>query len=236
MSLAAASTFRYSLRRNDGADQSLRIRLGFLWRLLSRSPSAGLPYEILREISSSSMRETTFRLYLRELEDPWLCQAYIAQVLSSLDLGPVTCEIIGRKITSVVVEILESGNYDTKFQITAEIDHVQMFWAEEERSSVPVESGEWRGIVVEERVILEEAPVRRMAAESARERLEMEKLDGFERAELGDCCVCYEELNGGREKLSTIRCGHVYHTSCILTWVQRSNSCPLCRREIEFGI
>ncbi|XP_038876865.1 putative RING-H2 finger protein ATL53 [Benincasa hispida] len=236
MSLETASTFRYSLRRNDGVDQSLHIRLGFLWRLLSRSPSSGLPYEILYEIPSSSPRETTFPLSLRDLEDPLFCEAYIAQLLHSLDLGAVTCDIVARKITSVVVEVLESGNYDVKFQIAAEIDHVQMFWAEEERSSVPVENGERRGIVVEERAVLEEAPARRRAAERESKRLKMEKFDELKRAEMGDCCVCYEELNDVRKEVSRIRCGHIYHKSCILTWLQSRNSCPLCRREIEFEI
>ena len=29
-------------------------------------------------------------------------------------------------------------------------------------------------------------------------------------------------------------CGHRYHSCCILQWFERSSSCPMCRRELEF--
>ncbi|TYK19474.1 E3 ubiquitin-protein ligase RNF181-like protein [Cucumis melo var. makuwa] len=196
MTLDGASTFRYSIRRKEGSiQQSLQIRLGRVVSLLSRPPSAGLPYEILKETSSISIQEATFPLPLRDLEDSCLCEIYIVQLLSSFNLGTVTSGIISRKITSMVVEVLAAGDYDTKFQIVAEIDHIQMyFWGEEEERSWVGRgnnnSGIRRGVVVEERVVLEGVPARRRAA------AEREEKGGFDERgdQLGDCCVCREEL------------------------------------------
>lgn len=239
MPLESASTFRYSIRRRCGVEQSLQIRLGRIVRLLSGSPSAGLPYEILQESASIPVHEATFPLPLRDVEDSCLCEIYILQLLSSFNLGTVTSGIISKKITSMVVEVLGAGDYDAKFEMVAEIDHIRMyFWTEEEERSWVGRgnNSERRGVVVEERVVLEGVPGRRRAGERERER-EREKKGGFdERRELGDCSVCQEELKDVRKEVSRIRCGHVYHKSCILTWVQMRNSCPLCRREIVFEI
>lgn len=66
-----------------------------------------------------------------------------------------------------------------------------------------------------------------------------EEVDGYEEEELeGDCCICWEELNEepnekGKKEVCRVKCGHVYHKSCILAWVRRNLSCPLCRRKIE---
>ena len=62
---------------------------------------------------------------------------------------------------------------------------------------------------------------------------------GFEKVELknvdsGDeCMICLEELSTGLP-LGIIRspCSHFYHYNCILTWIQRSSSCPICRSHI----
>lgn len=59
-----------------------------------------------------------------------------------------------------------------------------------------------------------------------------------------ECSVCHEdcadEVNrcgtSGREKschVSTFPCGHKFHTSCILPWLARANTCPTCRHEVE---
>lgn len=226
-SLETASTFRFSLRRHDATDdQSLLIRLGFSQRKLSRSPSAGLPYQILHESPTIPMRITIFPLPLRELEHPLLCHAYVVRLLSYLDLTAGTCDIIAKDITSLVGELLAAGNFEVKFRIVALIYHIQLSWGDQ--------IGESRqSVAAEQTVILEEAPARKTAAEKAIERLKREKFDGFVGEELGDCCVCYEELKEGGKEVSRIGCGHVYHKSCILTWVQRSDSCPLCRMKIE---
>lgn len=49
------------------------------------------------------------------------------------------------------------------------------------------------------------------------------------------CSVCLapnENLNGN-EKFLTLPCKHDFHDECILPWLARTNSCPLCRSEMK---
>lgn len=43
-----------------------------------------------------------------------------------------------------------------------------------------------------------------------------------------DCTVCMEEITAGVEAIR-MPCSHVYHSNCIVQWLQRSHLCPLCR-------
>ena len=213
MPFANASTLRYSLRRNHGADQLLQLRLGYSSRLISRSPSAGLPYDILEETPSTPMADALFPLPLRELEDPLFCHAYLVELVSSFNLGSVKWNPIVQKITSFVTQ-WAAVDYDAKFQLVADIDYIQMFWMEKRGGSVG------RGVMVEEKVVLEEAGVAAAGNQG---------IGGEE------CSVCYESYEaekGGEKEVATIPCGHAFHKSCILTWFQRSNSCPLCRAKL----
>ncbi|KAK8662041.1 hypothetical protein V6N13_091629 [Hibiscus sabdariffa] len=42
------------------------------------------------------------------------------------------------------------------------------------------------------------------------------------------CVICLEEILDGVEA-SQMPCSHVYHQECILSWLEKSNLCPLCR-------
>nr|GLL46940.1 E3 ubiquitin-protein ligase At1g63170-like [Ipomoea trifida] len=50
----------------------------------------------------------------------------------------------------------------------------------------------------------------------------------------GSCCViCLEELTAGRD-VAVMPCNHhSFHDHCLSSWLQRSPSCPLCRRKIS---
>ena len=66
-----------------------------------------------------------------------------------------------------------------------------------------------------------------------------DSIHGSEKVELKDvdwgdkCMICLEELSMGLP-LGIIRspCSHFYHYNCILAWIQRSNSCLICRSHI----
>uniref|UniRef100_A0A915AIE8 RING-type domain-containing protein n=1 Tax=Parascaris univalens TaxID=6257 RepID=A0A915AIE8_PARUN len=49
----------------------------------------------------------------------------------------------------------------------------------------------------------------------------------------GQCpiCIC-EWKNNESEKLIRMPCGHIFHENCILPWLKRTNSCPVCRYEL----
>jgi len=39
-----------------------------------------------------------------------------------------------------------------------------------------------------------------------------------------ECLICQDEM--GREKVTQLTCGHIYHKSCIASWLKRKASCP----------
>ena len=47
-----------------------------------------------------------------------------------------------------------------------------------------------------------------------------------------NCCICLEEIELGKDTL-LLPCGHMFHAECCLTWLKKSNTCPICRFEIK---
>jgi E3 ubiquitin-protein ligase RNF181 len=45
------------------------------------------------------------------------------------------------------------------------------------------------------------------------------------------CLVPNENLNG--QKFLKLPCNHEFHDSCILPWLEKTNSCPMCRQEMK---
>jgi hypothetical protein len=46
-----------------------------------------------------------------------------------------------------------------------------------------------------------------------------------------ECCICFESIE--KKNLIITKCNHIYHLSCLLKSLLKSNLCPLCRCEIE---
>ncbi|KAK9668105.1 hypothetical protein RND81_13G035800 [Saponaria officinalis] len=46
-----------------------------------------------------------------------------------------------------------------------------------------------------------------------------------------DCPICLEEYTEENPKLLT-RCEHNFHLCCILEWMERSDTCPVCDQEV----
>lgn len=47
------------------------------------------------------------------------------------------------------------------------------------------------------------------------------------------CPTCLDEYTPENPKIIT-RCSHHFHLGCIYEWMERSESCPLCGKEMEF--
>ncbi len=46
-----------------------------------------------------------------------------------------------------------------------------------------------------------------------------------------DCVVCLGGYVAGDE-VATLPCNHEYHKGCVLEWLARSRTCPLCRHAV----
>nr|XP_023016091.1 E3 ubiquitin-protein ligase RNF181-like [Leptinotarsa decemlineata] len=65
------------------------------------------------------------------------------------------------------------------------------------------------------------------ASRSAVEALPTEKIT----SEGSKCPICLKEHPKG-ESVKKLPCGHLYHKDCILPWLSKTNSCPVCRHEL----
>jgi hypothetical protein len=48
-----------------------------------------------------------------------------------------------------------------------------------------------------------------------------------------DCPICLEEYDTENPKL-VAKCDHHFHLACILEWMERSETCPVCNKEMVF--
>ncbi|KAL1213597.1 putative E3 ubiquitin-protein ligase RHB1A [Cardamine amara subsp. amara] len=49
-----------------------------------------------------------------------------------------------------------------------------------------------------------------------------------------DCCpICFEDYDVENPRLKT-KCEHDFHLSCLLEWIERSDSCPICDKGLVF--
>ena len=44
------------------------------------------------------------------------------------------------------------------------------------------------------------------------------------------CTICWDNINPGR----MLRCGHVFHTQCLYTWLRGHRTCPVCRENLSY--
>ncbi|KAI3841453.1 hypothetical protein MKX03_021102 [Papaver bracteatum] len=82
---------------------------------------------------------------------------------------------------------------------------------------------------------MEEDSVRRIRASKS-------FIDGLKKQEFrhnnGDgkdsssCAVCLEGIIDG-SKIINMPCLHMFHSACLVTWLHESNSCPICRRQVD---
>ena len=59
-------------------------------------------------------------------------------------------------------------------------------------------------------------------------RIESKHLDD---ADTKTCSVCQEDFALG-EMATLLPCGHLFHGKCIVQWLEKNRTCPLCRKEV----
>nr|XP_004513208.1 E3 ubiquitin-protein ligase RNF181-like [Cicer arietinum] len=64
--------------------------------------------------------------------------------------------------------------------------------------------------------------------------LERIRIDEETAAQTSTCSICLVDFSFGSKAICLPSpCSHVYHENCIMSWLNRSNTCPLCRRLIS---
>ncbi|XP_038883574.1 E3 ubiquitin-protein ligase RNF181-like [Benincasa hispida] len=223
MSSAASTPIQYRLYGTGSGTGNgvLEVQTSYFERMISVSPVTGRPPRILHETPRIPFHNALFYLSLHQLQNPLF---YISQFLSSLNICPAACEIMARQIASYIDRMINE-NRESNFRIIAEVDFSRVIWMEEHS----IYGGD---AMAEETVVFDEAPpprrgVEKVAVERVRELKSQE--------ELGDCCICLEELSCEKREVIRIPCGHVYHESCVFKWLRKNNSCPLCRKPLPLN-
>ncbi|KAL5119698.1 hypothetical protein ACEQ8H_002304 [Pleosporales sp. CAS-2024a] len=49
-----------------------------------------------------------------------------------------------------------------------------------------------------------------------------------------DCTICLEPLTASAA-VQTTGCKHAYHSACLLSWMEQTSTCPMCRQEMFSG-
>ena len=60
---------------------------------------------------------------------------------------------------------------------------------------------------------------------------EYESLSKEEKNDNKSCVICFEEYKD-ESIISKLECTHIFHKICLSTWIEKNQSCPLCRDEI----
>ncbi len=45
------------------------------------------------------------------------------------------------------------------------------------------------------------------------------------------CCICISDIKKNEETL-LLPCGHMFHSECVVNWLNQNNTCPVCRFEL----
>jgi hypothetical protein len=62
---------------------------------------------------------------------------------------------------------------------------------------------------------------------------EMEELEIPSSVSCENCVICISNLDANTEKLRLLPCEHVFHESCLFSWLKWHAICPLCRHVLK---
>ena len=47
------------------------------------------------------------------------------------------------------------------------------------------------------------------------------------------CVICFDNFTTEARGTLQLSCSHVFHSDCIVTWLRRRQTCPLCKRDVD---
>jgi len=47
-----------------------------------------------------------------------------------------------------------------------------------------------------------------------------------------ECCICFFQHDVGDKLVARLPCGHLFHRKCVVEWLEKKCTCPICRYEI----
>lgn len=56
---------------------------------------------------------------------------------------------------------------------------------------------------------------------------------GVPASELDDCVICHDSYEPGQKLVHLPKCSHQFHWDCLTPWLERCDTCPLCRGVIH---
>jgi len=122
---------------------------------------------------------------------------------------------------------LSSANLDStareRYQIDHDIHIEQDFYYDDEEIDNLIES-----IMKEER----DRPRRNTYYDHDFDYLNKSDVRRFYAIKNGVCSICYERYLR-RDEGIMLKCSHFYHRDCILDWIAKHRSCPVCRQSVD---
>ncbi|KAF6778781.1 hypothetical protein AHF37_01516 [Paragonimus kellicotti] len=70
------------------------------------------------------------------------------------------------------------------------------------------------------------------ATEAAIQQLPVIELTEEQVAQYKTCSICFEDYQTS-EKATRLPCQHIYHTTCVNTWLKQHATCPVCRKDLN---
>ncbi len=64
------------------------------------------------------------------------------------------------------------------------------------------------------------------------EEVQFKKSKNVKPGEEEKCSICITELEDG-EKIRRLPCKHIFHTSCVDTWLVQNSHCPICKLDVN---
>ncbi|XXG71924.1 hypothetical protein AAC387_Pa07g1140 [Persea americana] len=78
-------------------------------------------------------------------------------------------------------------------------------------------------------------PANKGVKKSVLRSLPKASFNGADNGRLTDCPICLAEFADGEAIRVLPQCGHVFHVSCVDTWLGSHSSCPSCRQVLVAG-